>query len=111
MAKNRGTSTKVDKPIGYVEQQVITSERWTVTLFDFLSSLKLSVGIPVATYLMTCIGKGGIASIDWPTLGNIAAGSFLAYLIKKWTDAPKTVITASSNEQAKLTTNSIKESI
>ncbi len=94
-----------------MEQKIFTSQRWAVTLWDFISSLKVAVGVPVATYLMGCIGKGGIASVDWPTLANVAAGSFIAYLVKKWSDAPKTVITAATNKEAEKTTNIIKETL
>lgn len=94
-----------------MEPKVVTSQRWTVSLMDFLNSMKLAVGIPVITYLMSCIGKGGIASVDWPTLANVAAGAFLGYLAKKWTDRPKTTVFVENNVQANVTTEMVKEAL
>lgn len=67
------------------------SKQWTINFRDFFKSLFYGAVVPFLVTIQGVIEAGGIGNIDWKLIGQIAIGSIIAHLIRKFTEPTKTI--------------------
>jgi hypothetical protein len=78
---------------------IITSKRFRLRARDFLKGAVMSVGTSVAVAVQKTIENGEVW-FNWKSIGMVAVGSFIVYLIKNLLDKPKVIIPTTTNAQA-----------
>lgn len=80
--------------------KVIFSPQFTLQLRDFIKGAILAVISSVAPLIQATLQAGEL-TFNWKAIGITAAGTFLAYIVKKFALDPPTVVTTySSNDKA-----------
>lgn len=87
--------------------KVVTSKQFNLASRDFWKGALLAVLVPVLVIVQEAL-EAGEFNFDWKSIAKIAIGAFLAYLLKNFTDKPKTIIVANTNQEAEKNTNSLK---
>lgn len=79
-----------------IQQQVVqtatTSKRFSLKIPDWLKGLLIATITTPLTVIYTSIQAGSF-TLDWKSIGLMAAGGFLAYIIKNFLSPAQTVIT------------------
>lgn len=71
---------------------VTTSKQFTLNVKDILRGLLMAVILPVLAIVQESISSGSL-TFDWKRIGLVAAGAFIAYLIKNFFTPAQIVIT------------------
>ena len=93
-----------------METKVISSPKFTLQLRDFLRGAILAVATPVLVIVQQTI-ETGVLKFNWPQIGTVALGAFLAYIGKNFLFEPAKVITTTTNEAVEKVENKINQSI
>lgn len=76
-------------------EKVIVSKQFSLKARDFIKGLIMGVGTPVLYFL-----QEAIPGYNLDPLAKIAISAAVTYLIKNFTDKPKTIVVAGSNTDA-----------
>ena len=81
----------------------VTSKQFSLNARDLVKGLIMAVILPVLNVIQQSIEAGSF-TLDWKRIGLLAAGGFIAYLIKNFLTPAEVVVTGVKND----TINDIK---
>jgi len=81
----------------------VTSKQFSLNARDLVKGLIMAVILPVLNVIQQSIEAGSF-TLDWKRIGLLAAGGFIAYLIKNFLNPAEVVVTGVKND----TINDIK---
>ena len=76
---------------------VTTSKQFQINFRDVIKGLALAVILPVLNVIYQSIEAGSF-EFDWKRIGLLAAGSFIAYIIKNFFTPAEVVMTGVKND-------------
>jgi len=71
---------------------VTTSKQFTLNIRDIVKGLAMAVILPVLNVIQQSIEAGSF-TLDWKRIGLLAAGGFIAYMIKNFFTPAEVVMT------------------
>ena len=85
---------------------VTSSKQFTLNFRDILKGLIVAVILPVINVIYESIQAGSF-EFDWKRIGLLAAGGFIAYIIKNFLTPAEVVVTGVKND----TVDAIKDGV
>ena len=85
---------------------VTSSKQFTLNFRDVLKGLIMAVILPVINVIYESIQAGSF-EFDWKRIGLLAAGGFIAYIIKNFLTPAEVVVTGVKND----TVDAIKDGV
>jgi len=76
---------------------VTSSKQFTLNFRDILKGLIMAVILPVINVIYESIQAGSF-EFDWKRIGLLAAGGFIAYIIKNFLTPAEVVVTGVKND-------------
>ncbi len=76
---------------------VTSSKQFTLNARDIVKGLIMAVILPVLNVIQQSIEAGSF-TLDWKRIGLLAAGGFIAYLIKNFLTPAEVVVTGVKND-------------
>lgn len=76
---------------------VTTSKQFTINIRDIVKGLAMAVILPVLSVIQQSIEAGSF-TLDWKRIGLLAAGGFVAYIIKNFLTPAEVVVTGVKND-------------
>ena len=76
---------------------VTGSKQFTLNLRDIVKGLAMAVILPVVNVIYQSIEAGSF-EFDWKRIGLLAAGGFIAYIIKNFLTPAEVIMTGVKNE-------------